>query len=321
MTSKNFAVLTERNVKVRETAEHVQQWAANNPAAFEGGCRLLVALLIPCLAIRQTRNQREKVWRKFHQIRTSPSLKFTWDTFLTTAQMDAKTVDPIFPQFVTQHLIESMMKVVFSTQQQVPETEMESTEIASLSKEEENALRYAAGFIPRALRKKLERSSHPLKEEFIICLMELCMEDEVSDDTNFVTYTTEWISRINRGGLYEVNNMTYLLFREVELEFRRHMNKSSVFKLADGVVTKDGIIAAIMRNSSVLFQWCLLSVDLEEEEGEELLHKMVELYVTMRGFSFARSLLEQYKQSKQKATLKSKSLRKTLRRSEPKHIM
>ena len=65
MMGKNYAVLTERNAKVQGTADHVQQWAASNPAAFEGGCQLLLALLIPCLDKPETSRRKSG---EFHQI-------------------------------------------------------------------------------------------------------------------------------------------------------------------------------------------------------------------------------------------------------------
>ena len=56
--------------------------------------------------------------------------------------------------------------------------------------------------------------------------------------------------------------------------------------------------------------------DLEEAEEQQLLPMIVEVYVTTRGFSFANSLLERYKQSKKKTTLKSKALHKTLQKAD-----
>ena len=45
--------------------------------------------------------------------------------------------------------------------------------IQPLSDDEGNALHYTAGYIYRHLRKQLERSNHELKEELVLCLMEL----------------------------------------------------------------------------------------------------------------------------------------------------
>lgn len=52
---------------------------------------------------------------------------------------------------------------------------------ASLSYEEKNALRYVAGYITKAQRKKIKHSSNPLKKEFIGYLVEMSTEDELSD--------------------------------------------------------------------------------------------------------------------------------------------
>ena len=44
------------------------------------------------------------------------------------------------------------------------ETCVEESE--TLSYEELNGLRYAAGYVPRAIRKKVTKSGHPLKKDF-----------------------------------------------------------------------------------------------------------------------------------------------------------
>ena len=48
-----------------------------------------------------------------------------------------------------------------------------STEITY---QEGNALRYAAGYICRHLRKKIERENTEIKEELVLCLMKLTKE-------------------------------------------------------------------------------------------------------------------------------------------------
>ena len=43
---------------------------------------------------------------------------------------------------------------------------------------EKGVVRYIAGYICRQLRHKLKRKSHELKEEMILCLMELVKDNE-----------------------------------------------------------------------------------------------------------------------------------------------
>ena len=48
--------------------------------------------------------------------------------------------------------------------------------------EEKNALRYAAGYIPRALKSKIEYSGHSSKESLALCLLDLIEDDGMGDD-------------------------------------------------------------------------------------------------------------------------------------------
>ena len=47
-------------------------------------------------------------------------------------------------------------------------------------------------------------------------------------------------------------------------------------------------------------------------EGAVLLEMIVGLFITIRGFSFSKSLMEMYKQEVKKSMQKSKSLRRKL---------
>ena len=65
----------------------------------------------------------------------------------------------------------------------------------------------------------------------------------------------------------------------------------------------------------VQFYWSLSSIDIDTEDNAALLLKeIIELWLTIRGFSIAGQWLEIYKSNRQVTTKKSKSLRKTLKR-------
>ena len=77
------------------------------------------------------------------------------------------------------------------------------------SYEEQNALRYVAGYIIRKVQQKLETSTHPRKDEMVLLLME-CAGDELS--ANFGMET--WTNTIDRGGLWHINDQTYSIMEE-----------------------------------------------------------------------------------------------------------
>ena len=76
----------------------------------------------------------------------------------------------------------------------------------------------------------------------------------------------------------------------------------------------DEITKKITTSEDVQFYWFLLSSDLEdsEEASKELLCMIIDLWITIRGFFFTKSLLEQYKQLHSLNTSKAKALHKVI---------
>ena len=77
--------------------------------------------------------------------------------------------------------------------------------------------------------------------------------------------------------------------------------------------TKITIIDATLANEDLLFQWALVSANAHDFIGTAVLKKIVTLYITIRGFAFATSCLEIYKQRHRKNVQKSKALRREVK--------
>ena len=134
------------------------------------------------------------------------------------------------------------------------------------------------------------------------------------EEESFLEYTNEWVSRVNRGGLFEVNDTTFALFREIELCVRDQLT-SVLASSTTQPDQKDKLIKAAQEDIDVQFYWSLLSIDLDTSTlSDELLEDIIELWLSIRGFSIAGQWVEVYKHKKSKTTKKTKSLRKTLKR-------
>lgn len=71
----------------------------------------------------------------------------------------------------------------------------------------------------------------------------------------------------------------------------------------------------VCEDEDVQFYWSMLSLDIDTEQNAALLLKeIVELWLTIRGFSIAGQWLEIHKNNKVLTTKKTKSLPKTLKR-------
>ena len=75
---------------------------------------------------------------------------------------------------------------------------------------------------------------------------------------------------------------------------------------------KDRAIKALLKSDDLLFEWCLIAVEADDDISTLVLEKIVELYVTVRGLTFAKSCMEMYKQAKKKTVHKSRALRSKL---------
>ncbi len=218
------------------------------------------------------------MWEAYHKLRTSAAFKSVWVRFLdTTVAVEAC---PIFYQYVTDKLFKALIVQHFPGS--VEAVEKTSTEPA-LTYEEINALRYAAGYVPRALRKKLERGSHPLKEELVLYLYEMTEDDGQEGSSQ----SEDWINLVDRGGLKHVNNATYMLFAAMELCIPKHLSRSSQPAF-------DHLKEAILADDDVQFHWSILSANWDEEEAEPLLPLIIQLWVTIRGFSYASAWMEKH---------------------------
>ena len=110
--------------------------------------------------------------------------------------------------------------------------------------------------------------------------------------------------------LTQVSENTYMLFERMEMVVRTVFNDEKTASMSEGV--KKELHSTIVADEDIAFFWCMLTVEVEEAEGKVLLGMIADLYITIRGFSFAKSLMEMYKQETIRCTQKAKSLRRKL---------
>ena len=118
----------------------------------------------------------------------------------------------VFPALFYQRVTDILFRSLVKSHYQIANN---SEPTASLDDQEANALRYAAGFVCRHLRKKIERSTHILKEELIVCLMTLVKGVQYPENTGT---NEEWLDLVDRGGLWHVRENTFYFFCALEEE-------------------------------------------------------------------------------------------------------
>ena len=130
---------------------------------------------------------RIKLWQSFFLLCSSDNIKEMWKDFLSTVKV--KPTHTLYQHLTAIMFHEEIIK-------KVKNESSASAAFQPLTEDEGNALQYTAGYICRHLRKQLERGNHAMKEELVVCLMELT-KDRDSDKCDF---DEEWTVRVDRGG-------------------------------------------------------------------------------------------------------------------------
>ena len=115
-----------------------------------------------------------------------------------------------------------------------------------------------------------------------------------------------------------------MLFKEIEATLQVKLESvltESAKATSNSINNKEKIISEVTAEDDVLFYWSLCSVDIiNEQHLSELLTRIVELWLTICGFSLAKEWLEKFKWEKHVSSSKSKGLRKTLKTAWDKRI-
>lgn len=308
----DFALDTPRMLTAKETAKQVLQLSSSsltNNTAFD----LFSTALVEKLQVSTssfTSRARKKLWTKFHQVRCGEVAALWKDLFVKLCVKKESASDPLFEQYVNEKVLEWTIKEKIDTSPALSEPD-------ELTMDELNTLRYVAGYVPFKLKKRFKKSSHPFKVEFLSCLDTMNNDDgsgSTHDDVDsFETYTKKWISIINRGGLFQINHDVFVFFHSIEFEVRRHLQ---LLLLQQSLLSKDDIMDEVLNDLDVQQHWSSIATqaDVDEDAAQQLLKEIVQLWLTIRGYSASGEFVENYRKCNDKGTKKSVGLRKGLKR-------
>ena len=235
----------------------------------------------------EDRLHKKELWTKFHVLRSTEDFSKRWVDYLKENGIQSKAV---FIQTLSSEVFEQIINDKTTT-----ESTHSEIDAATLTFEEENAIRYMAGYVVHKLQKKLQKE----KVEMLIEADQTAIQDSNS---------TEWISIIDRGGLVHVTDECYQLFLAIEHATRQEMHLNNITCMDD--TFRKRLEDMLNSDDDILFGWTMITGD--ETENEDVLHEITKLWVTIRGFSFAKSIMEKYRAKTKKRTSKSKGFRTKL---------
>ena len=322
---KDFVIDTPRIVNAKRLAEELLQKVVDPENVHSSRFDVFAGQLLKSVKSTSVKDgrmkhstRRRKMWSAFYQLQVG-ELSSLWEALLQDVGLkndDTGKIHYCLPAMVNNIVIScSTLSIALFTEHinlELFETKVLldftppviQCPLAPLTKDELNALRYIAGYIPFKLLKKLQK-----RQEFRRWLEGMAVE---GTETSFLDYTKEWIERVNRGGLFRVNDKAFVFFTHLELRVRTYLPK--LLRTSSGI-TKEEVLCDIVENEDLILSWMAAIGDFEDEWlASELLQHVSELWLTIRGFSAAGAWMEYYKQCKEKLIEKNKALRKDLKR-------
>jgi hypothetical protein len=302
LNDEGFSVPSSEAARAFKAASELISWYQEeaNKISFHKFSQWLHTNLEICFRPYQSLSKRvERMWEEYHKLRTNKIFREEWDKFLE-ASVGEKQLPTLY-QYVTHQIFKELIQNKYA----IPETGCSAKTLTPLTWEEENALRYVAGYVCRRVQESLKRSTRPDKEKMVLFMIHLSGDEDMEERG-----TETWTDSIDRGGLWHVNDITYTVFYHMEEEIRSHLQVKLLDHMDDK--TRENIAEAMLANEDILFQWSLLSTAIDDISGKVILQMLAKLYLTVRGFAFAASCLEMYKQRHKRKTQKSKGLRKKL---------
>ncbi|XP_002733129.1 uncharacterized protein LOC100372608 [Saccoglossus kowalevskii] len=241
-------------------------------------------------------SRREAIYSSYHSVRLSPELKQTVTLLLNkvNAPVSAAIIMSISRVFFDEILLARERK----------ELNDDNNQATKMTNIEENALRYACGYIPMALSKQLQRRG-PAFGSMVKTLS--ATKTTGTESKTFLSYTTEWVEKENRGGLFPINDTAYLFFRRVEHFIRLHFTQRHNRKIHDSVTE------SMLADRVALTYWSQLSAGLNDSASLQLMCMCIKLLVNIRGHSTARKIIEEFKLKAANLSRDSKGIRKELK--------
>ena len=247
--------------------------------------------------------RREKSYKLFYQKRIK-DLNTLWNDFHVVLQLPQP--DLIWTQTVNRLLFnEALVASIGEDASQQPKVPSTSLPSAELGTDEENTIRYMAGYVPFKLMTVYERKDTQDDANVLDCLSAMAALGPVDD---FYAYTHEWTKSVNRGGLFEVSTTTFTFFRQLEILIRGMLSQY----LLGGSVSKEDVCDHILHDEDLISKWNILSGHLSHDSARLLLTEIIDLWLTIRSHAFAKQIMEEHKQDKNILTKKSVALRKQM---------
>lgn len=256
---------------------------------FKNVADILVSKLLDIIPVEIKCKNIEQMMTIFNSLAIQDTLFDLWHKFILEVKVNTnEQFSNMLFQFILtkllQHLLAARNSILFE------ELTTPSEDDLKLTPSEENTLRYVAGYIPYSIKEGLKGRKDGETKEALTRVLSCWDKNNLSSERlEFLNYTREWTTKINRGGLFLVNDEFYIFIRRVENVARKILNKTLMISYA-GEDLRKILMEKFSESHLVDISWNSLTKSLENRELCQTLKRMVlNKWVNIRANSFVKA--------------------------------
>ena len=252
------------------------------------------------------------VWSAFHALRLRQDILREWTTFITANNISS--VHNQDHEMALQVLLDRMLKHIMAKQAMAATAVDCAKEVSPLTFCESNAVRYMAGYVAVKLLRKYRRGSRNATLNikyrlFVNTLQRMkAAQQPAGDPDSPLNYSTLWLEYIDRGGLYHIGDDVFHLIHSIEMVTRQHFNFSNIKTCVPGTSISETIRDQVLNTRNIVTCWEQIANNIPskyEKYSLELLGKITDLWITIRGHSFAKGWNAKFERKYKRGTRKT----------------
>ena len=180
----------------------------------------------------------------------------------------------------------------------------------SLQEKEIAGLQYLGGYVLQNLHKKHRASKNwkSTESQQAMSLLTACKEE-----ASTVNESLKLIASLTRGGLWNPTKKAQKIFLRAEHYFRNNTKPGQ----CERFINMNVMIEKCCKDTEVVAFFDDIvsesSLEIDKRVSKDMLHSIINLYLRVRSFSFARDVIQKHKINQKQ--LKAKSLRKEIKRA------
>lgn len=167
---------------------------------------------------------------------------------------------------------------------------------------------YVAVKLLKRYRKKSKNSRIQIKRRLFVGVLKGMRADEQPGQPDSpLEYTKLWSQMIDRGGLYNINDDVFQLILNIERIVRVYMNTTTIQNYTAGTDLRKRICEDVFSSQTTISIWDDIAQTIPikyEKYTLELLLSVVDLWISIRGHSFAKDLTMKFERKYKKGTRK-----------------